>query len=68
MSRRRILSREIENIQSFHKYSQRNNFIDILNDDCLEHVFKFLPIMDRLRLGKGECSILRTLFFTHFSR
>jgi hypothetical protein len=46
-----------ENEQSSQEYPQKYN-INILNDYCLEHIFKFLPIADRIRLGKGEHSML----------
>jgi len=54
MSIKRSISCESENEQYFQEYPEENNIsINILNDDCLEHVFKFLPIYDRVRSEKG---------------
>lgn len=35
--------------------------IHTLNDDCLRHVFLFLPIVDRVRVEIGECFVPRTV-------
>jgi len=54
MNARRKLCQKVE-----IEYSQKNNIsINILNDDCLKHVFTFLPIADKLRVEKGKYSIL----------
>jgi len=38
-------------------YPDEDNItINILNDDCLAHMFSFLPIADRLRSERGEYS------------
>jgi hypothetical protein len=36
--------------------------IQELNDDCLEYIFSFLSIIDRIRLQRGKQ--LFTLYFT----
>jgi hypothetical protein len=55
MDRKSRISDESENERSSEEYSQKNNTsIDVLNNDCLEYIFKFLPIADRMRLEKGE--------------
>lgn len=35
--------------------------IHILNDDCLRHIFLFLPIIDRVRIERGKYFIILTL-------
>lgn len=43
--------------QCGHKYLQNdteNVSIHMLNDDCLRHIFLFLPIIDRVRIETGE--------------
>jgi len=57
MSTEKIISRESVNKQYFENYPEGDNSsINILNDDCLAYVFKFLPIADRLRSERGEYS------------
>jgi len=67
-TRKRIYYKH-ENKQYSQKHTQQDNIsIDILNDDCSEHIFNFLPIADRLRLERGEYSTLNISFLTHSSR
>jgi len=57
-----IFTTESENEQCSQEDCGKDNIsIDILNDYCLAHLFKFLPIADRLRSEKGEYSILHIL-------
>jgi len=54
--------RKLHNYQ-LHKatknYPEENsNSINILNDDCLGHIFKFLDTAERVRLERGEYSTL----------
>lgn len=35
-----------------------NSTIEILNDDCLLHIFEYLPISDRIRLERGNSIII----------
>lgn len=47
------------NEQCTQEYLQNdinNVSIHILNDDCLRHIFLFLPIVDRVRIERGEYS------------
>lgn len=37
--------------------------IHILNDDCLRHIFIFLPIFDRVRIERGEYSQMYFIYF-----
>jgi len=63
MSTEQSISRESENDQYSQKYPEKNNIsIDILNYDCLRHIFRFLPVVDRLRSERGECSTLHIYF------
>jgi len=57
---RKTINRRIsENKQYSETYPEQNNIsIEILNDDCLGHIFKFLPAVDRLQAEKGEYSTL----------
>jgi len=57
---------ERKNVKSFPEKTDTS--IDILNDDCLEHVFKFLPIVDRIRSENGKYSKYYVLRFSHFSK
>lgn len=44
-----------------HEYFQndtQNVSIHMLNDDCLRHIFLFLPIIDRVRIEIGEYFVL----------
>jgi len=44
-----------ENKQYSQEYPEMDNIsLDILNNDCLEHIFKFLPVVDRMRSERGE--------------
>lgn len=46
-----------------HKYLQNdteNVSIHMLNDDCLRHIFLFLPIIDRVRIEIGEAWLFAT--------
>jgi len=49
--------RKVTTEQYVHKYLQNdteNVSIHMLNDDCLRHIFLFLPIVDRVRIEIGE--------------
>jgi len=50
-----------------HNYREENNIsIDILTDDCLGHIFKYLSIANRLRsIERGEYSILHRYSVSH---
>lgn len=53
----KISERKIATEQYVHKYLQNdieNVSIHMLNDDCLRHIFLFLPIIDRVRIEIGE--------------
>jgi len=44
-----------ENKQYSQEYPEMDNIsLNILNNDCLEHIFKFLPVVDRMRSERGK--------------
>lgn len=53
----KISERKVATEQYVHKYLQNdteNVSIHMLNDDCLRHIFLFLPIIDRVRIEIGK--------------
>jgi hypothetical protein len=44
--------------QRSQKYLQNDQFINILNDDCLKHIFKYLPITDKISIERGIIDII----------
>lgn len=50
--------------EQYHQCLQNdteNVSIHILNDDCLRHIFLFLPIIDRVRIERGKHFIILML-------
>jgi len=63
MTTKQNVSCESENMQYFQKYPEENiSFIDILNNNCLANIFKFLPLVDRLNSERGEYPTLYMYF------
>jgi len=66
MATKQSISCKSENEQYSQKCSEEDNIsINILNDDCLGHIFKCLPIADRFRSERGEYSTLYIYFIYH---
>lgn len=50
--------------EQYHQCLQNNTenvSIHILNNDCLSHIFLFLPIIDRVRIERGKYFIILML-------
>jgi len=57
--------RRIANEQYSHKFLQNDTesvSIHMLNDDCLRHMFLFLPIVDRVRIEIGIYFVQRNTY------
>jgi len=44
--------------QCSQEYIQNDQSINILNDDCLKHIFQYLPIMDKISIERGIIGII----------
>lgn len=47
------LEEQYNNPNYLHNDSQ-NISINILSDDCLRHIFQYLPILDKIRIERGK--------------
>ena len=48
-----------------YQLNYKDTNIDRLNDDCLEYIFSFLSVADRIRIERGKKKFLKiVLFFT----
>lgn len=48
------LEEKLNNIDDEHNYSNHGAAINNLSDDCLRHIFHRLPIIDRVRIERGN--------------